>query len=125
MGYALIHFFIVASSIASQGTGVTAPLAEFNDVFDPAKDSQLAFMGMVSKYPNFVAEEWTHVLCWDLFVGRYIWLDGLKRGIFTAPAVLFCNLIGPPGLLIHFLTCILTGKPIVDPSIREEIEKIE
>lgn len=58
MGYALIHFFIVASSIATQGSGVTAPLAEFNDVFDPAKDSQLAFMGMITKYPNFVAEEW-------------------------------------------------------------------
>ena len=57
-------------------------------------------------------------------MGRYVWLDGLKRGIFTAPAVLFCNLIGPPGLLIHFITCILTGKPIFDPREKEEIENL-
>ena len=24
----------------------------------------------------FTLQEWTHVLIWDLFVGRYIWLDG-------------------------------------------------
>ena len=98
------------------GSEATAPIEEFNAVFDPFGDPQNAFMGMTSSYPNFVAEEWSHVLTWDLFVGRYIWLDGLKRGIFTAPAVLFCNLIGPPGLLIYFLTCTLMGKPIVDPS---------
>jgi hypothetical protein len=121
---ALIHFFIVASSVALQGSGVTAPLAEFNDVFDPAGDPQKAFMGMTSKYPNFVAEEWSHVLTWDLFVGRWIWLDGLKRGIFTAPAVLFCNLIGPPGLLLHWLTCTLTGKPLTEPSEKDELEDL-
>jgi len=74
----LVHFFIVSASIVQPGA--TAPLLEFNDVFDPSKDSQAAFMNMVTNYPNFVAEEWPHVLTWDLFVGRYIWLDGLKRG---------------------------------------------
>ena len=77
--FALVHFFIVSASIVQPGA--TAPLLEFNDVFDPAKDSQAAFMNMVTNYPNFVAEEWPHVLTWDLFVGRYIWLDGLKRGV--------------------------------------------
>jgi hypothetical protein len=144
----LLHFFIVSASIVQPGA--TAPLLEFNDVFDPSKDSQAAFMNMVTNYPNFVAEEWPHVLTWDLFVGRYIWLDGLKRGrllstiqksfvrrksffdgyativsyrfcrclpfshsdsgIFTSHSVLFANLIGPPGLLIHWVTCLVTGK---------------
>jgi hypothetical protein len=76
--FALLHFFIVAASIVQPDS--TAPLLEFNDVFDPSKDSQAAFMNMVTNYPNFVAEEWSHVLTWDLFVGRWIWLDGLKRG---------------------------------------------
>eukprot|EP00977_Amphora_coffeiformis_P010696 scaffold2510_cov169-Amphora_coffeaeformis.AAC.47 len=58
LAYALLHFFIVASSIATEGSGVTAPLSEFNNVFDPSGDSQNAFMGMVTNYPNFVAEEW-------------------------------------------------------------------
>jgi hypothetical protein len=120
----LIHFGIVATSIAQQGSGVTAPLADFADVFDPAGDPQKAFMGMTSNYPNFVAEEWSHVLTWDLFVGRWIWLDGLKRGIFTPHSVLFCNLIGPPGLLLHWLTCTLSGKPIMEPSEKEDIEEL-
>ena len=60
LAYALIHFFIVAASIATEGSGVTAPLSEFNNVFDPAGDSQQAFMGMVSNYPNFTAEEVGH-----------------------------------------------------------------
>jgi hypothetical protein len=76
--FALVHFFIVSASIVQPGA--TAPLLEFNDVFDPSKDSQAAFMNMVTNYPNFVSEEWSHVLTWDLFVGRWIWLDGLKRG---------------------------------------------
>jgi hypothetical protein len=120
----LLHFFIVATSIVQQGQGVTAPLADFAGVFDPSGDPQKAFMGMSSNYPNFVAEEWSHVLTWDLFVGRWIWLDGLKRGIFTPHSVLFCNLIGPPGLLLHWLTCTLTGKPIMEPSEKEEIEEL-
>lgn len=118
----LVHLFICVASVVLGGPEATAPLAEFNDVFDPAGDPQKAFMGMTTNYPNFVAEEWSHVLTWDLFIGRYIYLDGLKRGIFTAPAVLFANLIGPPGLLIHWLTCTISGKPIFD---RAELEAIE
>lgn len=94
-----------------------------NDVFDPSLDNQSVFVEMVTNYPDFVAEEWSHVLTWDLFVGRYIWLDGLKRGIVTTPAVLFANLIGPPGLLIYWITCIVSGKPIVDRSDLEFLEE--
>lgn len=101
---------------------MTAPLSEFNDVFNPLKDPEAAFLGMTSKYPNFVAEEWSHVLTWDLFIGRWIWLDGLKRGIFTSHSVLFCNLIGPPGLLLHALTCLITGKPISDPEEKRSLQ---
>ena len=110
--FALVHFFIVGVSIAQPDS--TAPLLEFNDVFDPSKDSQAAFMNMVTNYPNFVAEEWPHVLTWDLFVGRMIWKDGLKRDIFTSHSVLFANLIGPPGLLLHWLTCTVTGKQVYE-----------
>eukprot|EP00913_Durusdinium_trenchii_P033068 g30958.t1 len=60
--------------------------------------------------PGFVSEEWSHVLAWDLFVGRWIYLDGQRRGIFASHSVLFCNLIGPPGLLMHAITCLVLGK---------------
>lgn len=114
---ALVHFFIVIASIVQPGG--SAPLAEFADVFDPAGDPQKAFIGMM-QYPNFITEEWSHVLTWDLFVGRWIWLDGLKRGIFTSHSVLLCNLIGPPGLLLHWATCIVSGKGIVGNKALDE-----
>lgn len=109
----LIHLFIVVSSIASGGAEATAPIGIFADVFDTSGDPQAAFL-QLDEYPNFVAEEWSHVLTWDIFVGRYIWLDGLSRNIPTRLSVLFCNLIGPPGLLIHFATCALQGKALVE-----------
>merc|ERR1719243_297601 len=85
-----------------------AAIAEFNEVFNPAgfpfsTAPQAAMQGMM-QYVNFVSEEWPHVLIWDLFVGRYIWLDGERRGVFTPHSVLLTNLIGPPGLMLHFLT---------------------
>lgn len=123
--FCLVHFFIVFSSIL-QPDG-TAPLVEFNDVFDPSGDPQKAMMGMM-KYPNFVSEEWSHVLTWDLFVGRWIWMDGLKKrgddgkGVFTGVSVLFCNLIGPPGFLIHFVTSLVSGKGV--PGNYEDYDEL-
>ena len=106
----------------TQPSGV-APIAEFNEVFNPAgfpfsTAPQAAMQGMM-QYVNFVSEEWPHVLIWDLFVGRYIWLDGERRGVFTPHSVLLTNLIGPPGLMLHFLTCVLTGKGL--PPTEEEV----
>lgn len=119
--FALVHFFIVSASIVQPGA--TAPLLEFNDVFDPSGDPQRAFMNMVTNYPNFVAEEWPHVLTWDLFVGRWIWLDGLRRGVFTSHSVLFANLIGPPGLLLHWITCLVTGKGFGENEAPDALEE--
>ncbi|KAL3802760.1 hypothetical protein ACHAW5_008864 [Stephanodiscus triporus] len=115
----LVHFYIVIASIV-QPDG-TAPMAEFANVFDPSGDPQKAMVGMM-QYPNFVSEEWSHVLTWDLFVGRWIWLDGLKRGIFTSHSVLLCNLIGPPGLLLHWLTSALTGNGLLPGNEATEVE---
>jgi hypothetical protein len=115
---ALLHLFIVIASIvldnAATAAGATAPLSEFNDVFDPFGDPQAAFGHMVQTYPNFVAEEWSHVLTWDFFVAWWIWRDGVRRNIFTSHSVLLCNLIGPPGLLLHWVTCLLTGNSILN-----------
>jgi Domain of unknown function (DUF4281) len=120
----LIHLFIVVASIGSDPTA-TAPIGIFADVFDimgdGGGDRQAAFMDLTT-FPNFIAEEWSHVLSWDLFVGRYIWLDGVQRNIPTRWSVLLCNLIGPPGLMLHFVTCILQGKPLYDanPTTRDD-----
>ena len=47
---------------------------------------------------------WTHFLAFDLFVGRWIYLDGRRRGIsawLTAPILFLTLLVGPVGLLLH------------------------
>ncbi|KAJ1444963.1 hypothetical protein M885DRAFT_454213 [Pelagophyceae sp. CCMP2097] len=116
--FALIHLAVVVIS-ATQEDG-TAPIVEFAKVFDasgfPFSDEPQKAMSRMMTFPNFVAEEWPHVLIWDLFVGRYIWLDGLKRGVFTPHSVLLTNFIGPPGLLLHFLTCAVTSKGLPDDA---------
>jgi len=49
--FCLVHFLIVSASIATGGSEATAPLAEFNEVFDPAGDPQNAFIGKpVARY---------------------------------------------------------------------------
>jgi len=107
--FSLLHLWIVVNSAAAPGG--LEPIAEFAKVFDPAGDPQGAMVGMMTN-PNFVSEEWSHVLVWDLFVGRYIWLDGLRRDIPTSHSVLLTNLIGPPGFLLHCATCLCVRKPL-------------
>ena len=104
----LIHLTIVL--LAATKPGGTEPIAIFLDVFDPAQ-SQLDGMVRLFQVRDFVAEEWPHVLIWDLFVGRAIWLDSVERDVsFAWPALLLTNFIGPPGLLLYVLICLLTNQ---------------
>ena len=41
---------------------------------------------------------WTHYIAFDLFVGRWIWEQGLERGRSTRAALLLTWLAGPAGL---------------------------
>ena len=96
--------------LAASAPGGTEPVKIFADVFDPAQ-SQLDGMVRLFQVRDFVAEEWPHVLIWDLFVGRAIWLDSLERDVgFTWAALLLTNGIGPPGLLLYVLLCLGSGR---------------
>ena len=100
------HLFIVLASAGKPPEAGTAPIELFNNLFNPIIVSErgLDVYVELGAFPNFAAEEWTHELVWDLFVGRWIWLEGRRRDIFTCHSVLLTNLIGPPGLLLHVLT---------------------
>ena len=119
LGLALVHLTIVL--LAASQDGALDQVLVFKEVFDPSL-SQLGGMQKLFQFPNFVAEEWPHVLIWDLFVGRAVWLDGINRSIDTRLALSFCNFIGPPGLLIHAATCLLTGKTLPSFGYNEEKE---
>ena len=47
---------------------------------------------------------WIHFLVMDLFVGRYIYLQGQKTGIWTIHSLALCLFAGPLGLLSHIFT---------------------
>jgi hypothetical protein len=117
---ALAHLLIVGLSTQGSPDTGTAPLELFNGLFDANEDGLATYLEL-GTYKNFVAEEWTHTLIWDLFVGRYIWLDGRRRGIFTSHSTLLTNLIGPPGLLLHLATCTFLGKGLP----KENVEEVE
>lgn len=108
IGLSLVHLAVVV--LAATAPGGTEPILIFGDVFDPAQN-QLDGMVRLFQVRDFVAEEWPHVLIWDLFVGRAIWLDSLSRGTpFTWAALTLCNGIGPPGMLLYVLLCLISGR---------------
>ncbi|MCJ8283628.1 MAG: ABA4-like family protein [Rivularia sp. ALOHA_DT_140] len=54
------------------------------------------------------ATGWIHFLVMDLFVGRYIYLAGVKTGIWTFHSLSLCLFAGPLGLLSHIFTYWIT-----------------
>jgi hypothetical protein len=60
--------------------------------------------------PRFFADEkaaatgWIHFLVLDLFVGRWIYWEGQKTGIWTVHSLALCLFAGPIGLLSHIFT---------------------
>lgn len=50
------------------------------------------------------AAAWVHFLVMDLFVGRWIYWEGQRTGIWTSHSLVLCLLVGPIGLLSHIMT---------------------
>ena len=80
---ALAHLYIVGASAGKPPEAGTAPLELFNNLFNPVAVSERGIDVYVElgSYRNFAAEEWTHELVWDLFVGRWIWLKAGARNL--------------------------------------------
>lgn len=47
---------------------------------------------------------WVHFLVMDLFVGRWIYWEGQRTGVWTVHSLILCLFAGPMGLLSHILT---------------------
>jgi Domain of unknown function (DUF4281) len=50
------------------------------------------------------ATGWTHFLVMDLFVGRWIYEEGQRSGIWTVHSLVLCLFAGPMGLLSQIVT---------------------
>jgi len=54
------------------------------------------------------ATGWTHFLVMDLFVGRWVYWEGQRTGVWTIHSLALCLFAGPLGLLSHILTTWIT-----------------
>jgi len=59
---------------------------------------------------NAAATGWIHFLVMDLFVGRWIYLEGQRTGVWTVHSVALCLFAGPMGLLSHIVTAWITQR---------------
>lgn len=74
---------------------------------DAAQDFSNAGLSDIARLfsqEQFAATAWVHLVVMDLFVGRWVYQNGLQMQIFTRHSVALCLFAGPLGLLSHILT---------------------
>ena len=109
--FAAVHVYI--DVVGGQQPNALEELAKFGGVFDPFHGAERPFETFQDMLNNkaFVVECWSHELVWDLFVGRWLWLDAVKRDVpFARLSLLTLNFTGPLGLVQHLLICLLSGR---------------
>lgn len=67
------------------------------------------------------ATGWTHFLVMDLFVGRWVYWEGQRTGVWTVHSIALCLFAGPLGLLSHILTSWISQK-FLPKSTTETVE---
>lgn len=71
---------------------------------------QLADVARLFADERVAAAGWIHFLVADLFVGRWMYWDGQRTGVWTIHSLVFCLFAGPIGLLSHILTQWITQR---------------
>lgn len=69
---------------------------------------QLADIARFFADEEAAATGWIHFLVMDLFVGRWIYWEGQKTGIWTIHSLILCLFAGPLGVLSHIFTYWIT-----------------
>jgi Domain of unknown function (DUF4281) len=80
---------------------------------------QLSDLAKLFADERVTATGWVHFLVMDLFVGRWIYWEGQRSGVWTVHSLVFCLFAGPLGLLSHLITdwiSGLLGKKAIEPS---------
>jgi Domain of unknown function (DUF4281) len=65
---------------------------------------QLSDLAKAFSNETVTATGWVHFLVMDLFIGRWIYWEGQKTGVFTTHSLALSLFAGPMGLLSHILT---------------------
>jgi hypothetical protein len=98
---------VYAAVVLPQFATVLAAVAQ------PTPDSVAALLST----PTGAAAGWAHFIAFDLFVGRWIYLDARERGVHslaTAPVLVFTILLAPLGLLVYLV--LRSALPVRQPQ---------
>ena len=82
-------------------------------VFPLLLNTTLAGIAALLGTPQGATIGWVHFLAFDLFVGRWAYLDSRARGIsawLASPTLFFILMVGPLGLLLYLALRALTGR---------------
>lgn len=81
---------------------------EAGGLLNPSLEGIAALLGT----PQGAAVGWVHFLAFDLFVGRWAYVDSRERGIsawLVSPSLFFVLMAGPLGLLLYLLVRYVWG----------------
>ena len=88
------------------------------DSADAWSNPQLTDIARLFSDESVAATGWIHFLVLDLFVGRWIYWEGQKTGVWTIHSLALCLFAGPVGLLSHIVTAKITKQFF--PNTEEE-----
>ncbi|OKH37023.1 hypothetical protein NIES2119_14465 [[Phormidium ambiguum] IAM M-71] len=103
---AALYLYLISGAITSESAQALA-------------NPQLVDIARFFADERAAATGWTHFLVMDLFVGRWIYWEGQKTGIFTTHSILLCLFAGPLGLLSHIFTSWIKQKFF---SLKEDVD---
>jgi Domain of unknown function (DUF4281) len=82
------------------------------EIWPAVSNPELPGVSAILGSPVGATVAWLHFLAFDLFVGRWIYLDGRERGIswrLMAPALFLTLMLGPCGFLLYLIARYVSG----------------
>jgi len=100
-------------------------LTHLSTVLPAVANPTLAGIQALLGTPAGAAAGWAHFIAFDLFVGRWIYLDSRQRGlhpVLMAPVLLLTILLAPLGLLVYLGVRLVPRRrdPAGAPGVRSE-----
>ena len=99
-------------------------IQRFGEVWLAMSDPELSGIAAILGSPIGATVDWLHFLAFDLFVGRWIYLDGRERGVpawVMAPVLFLTLMLGPCGFLLYLIVRhvrghLLAGEKVIPVS---------
>ncbi len=94
---------------------VALVIPNFIELFPQIMNPELVSIAALLGTPEGVIIAWAHFLCFDLFVGRWIYLDSHKKALHPVlmfPFIFFTLMFGPLGFFAYLMLRSFTGKKI-------------